>query len=116
MTRPAHMQKDEMASTQAAPDTDSSTNNGCNTFKFNSSGYDKLTSKILEICASVISHPLSFICNHSIYKGIFRDRLKIAAVKSLCKKGDKVNMTNYRCMSLLIVFFIKYSRKLCTSG
>jgi hypothetical protein len=44
----------------------------------NSSGYDEINSKILKTCASAISHPLSFICNHLIYKGIFPDHLKIA--------------------------------------
>jgi len=55
-----------------------------------SSGCDKVTSKILKGCASLISHPLSCIYNHSLYTGIFPDRLKIAVVKSFYKKGDKI--------------------------
>jgi hypothetical protein len=70
----------------------------------NSSGYDEITSKILKTCASTISLRLSFICNHSLHTGIFPDRLKIAVVKPLHKKGDKYNMTNYRPISLLPVF------------
>jgi hypothetical protein len=70
----------------------------------NSSGYDEIDSKFLKTCASVISHPLSFICNHSIYKGIFTDGLKIAVVIPLHKKGDKTNVTNYKPISLLMVF------------
>jgi hypothetical protein len=61
----------------------------------NSSGYDEITSTILKTCASTISLPLSFIFNHSLHTGIFPDRLKIAVVKTLHKKGDKYNMTNY---------------------
>jgi hypothetical protein len=70
----------------------------------NSSGYDEMNSKILKTCASVIGHPLSFMCNHSICKGIFPDCLKIAVVKPLYKKGYRINMTNYRPILLLMVF------------
>jgi Notch-like protein len=69
-----------------------------------SSGYDEINSKIFKTCASVISHPLSFICNHLIHIRILPDLLKIAVVKPLGKKGDKINMTNYRPISLLTVF------------
>jgi hypothetical protein len=68
------------------------------------SGYDEITSKILKTCAYIVSHPLNFIYNHSIYKGIFPDRLKIAVVKPLYKKGYKTNMTIYIPILLLKVF------------
>ena len=42
-----------------------------------SSVYCEITSKILKACASLNSHPLSYIYNHSLYTGIFPDRLKI---------------------------------------
>ena len=42
-----------------------------------SSGYDEITTKILKACASVISHPLSYIYNHSLYTGIFLTGLKM---------------------------------------
>jgi hypothetical protein len=81
-----------------------------------SSGYDEIISKILKkACASLISHPLSYICNHSLHTGVFPDHLKIGVVKPLYKKGDKTSMTNYRPISLLTVF-LKYLRKLCTVG
>jgi hypothetical protein len=70
-----------------------------------SSGYDEITSKILKACVSLISHPLSHICNHSLHTGIFLDHLKISIVKPLYKKGDKANMTNYRSTALLITFY-----------
>ena len=31
------------------------------------SGYDERTRKILKACASLFIHPLSYICNHSLY-------------------------------------------------
>jgi len=48
-----------------------------------SSGYDKITIKILKAYASLISHPLSYIYNGLLSTGIFPDCLKIAVVKPL---------------------------------
>jgi hypothetical protein len=60
-------------------------------------------SKILKVCAYLISQPLNHIYNHSLYTGIFPDP-KISIVKLLFKKGDKTSMTNYKPISLLTVF------------
>jgi hypothetical protein len=76
-----------------------------------SSGYDEITSKILEACASLISQPLSHIYNHSLYTGIFPEHPKISKVKPLFKKGDKTIMTNYRPVSLLMFSFLRVLRK-----
>jgi hypothetical protein len=51
----------------------------------NSSGYDRITSKIIKVCASLISHPLTHICNHPLFTGIFPDCLKISVVQPLYK-------------------------------
>jgi len=69
-----------------------------------SSGYNEITRKILKACASLISHPLSYIYNHLLYTGIFPDHLKIAVVKPISKTGNKTSMTNYRPISLLKAF------------
>jgi hypothetical protein len=50
-----------------------------------SSGYDETRSETLKTCASLISHPLSYIYNHLIYTGVFSDCLKIAGVKPMYK-------------------------------
>ena len=54
----------------------------------NSSGYNEITSKITKSCASLICIPLSYIYNYSLQTGILPDRLKMAVIKPLCKKGD----------------------------
>jgi hypothetical protein len=70
----------------------------------NSSGYDRITSTVLKVCASLIIRPLTHICNHSLFTGIFPDHLKIAVVKPLYKKGDRTNMSNCMTFSLLTTF------------
>ena len=59
-----------------------------------SSGYDDITSKILKVCASLISHPLSYIYNHLLYTGLYPDHLKLAVVKPLYKE---VFLFSIRC-------------------
>jgi hypothetical protein len=59
-----------------------------------SSGYDKISIKILKTSAPFISSPLSYICNKSMLSGTFSTRLKYAIVKPLLKKGDKENVAN----------------------
>jgi hypothetical protein len=49
-------------------------------------GYDGITNKILKVCASLISHPLTHIYNHSLFTEIFSDCLKISVVGPLYKK------------------------------
>jgi len=54
-----------------------------------SSGYDEITRKILRACASLISHPVSYSYNLSVYTVIFPDCLKIAVVKPLYNRETK---------------------------
>jgi hypothetical protein len=68
----------------------------------NSSGYDRISNKILKCCANEVSKPFTFICSSSIASGIFPERFKFAIVRPIHKKGDRMEMTNYRPISLLI--------------
>jgi hypothetical protein len=47
-----------------------------------SSGYDGISTRLIKMCNSLISKPLSYICNKSILSGVFPDRLKYAIVKA----------------------------------
>lgn len=62
-------------------------------------------SSIVKACASLMSHPLIYIYNRSLYTGIFPDCLQIAVVKSVYKKGDENSMKNYKLVSLFPLFF-----------
>jgi hypothetical protein len=67
----------------------------------NSNGYDKI---------SVISFPLTYNYNRSFSTGVIPTSLKYSEIKPLFKNGDKINMMNYRPISLL-KFFSKVTEK-----
>ena len=70
----------------------------------NSHGYDEISTKLLKLSAPFILSPLTHICNKSLSSGIFPDRLKYSEIKPLFKKGDKLNISNYRPISVLSSF------------
>ena len=67
----------------------------------NSCGSDGLSTNFLKRISKIIAAPLSVIINQSLVTGIFPDRLKIAKVIPLFKKGDDHVIDNYRPISLL---------------
>ena len=72
--------------------------------KFNinkSSGPTSIPTKILKLIKFEISKPLAQIINLSFSTGIHPDRLKIAQVIPIFKKGSKLLTSNYRPISLL---------------
>ena len=67
----------------------------------NSCGYDDISSKNLKVIAPVIIKPLTLLINPVLNTGIFTDKLKIAKVIPIYKKGDPQLFENYRPISLL---------------
>ena len=66
-----------------------------------SSGYDGISNKILETIGDIISDPIAKLFNKSLETGKFPDILKVAKVIPIHKKGSKLEISNYRPISLL---------------
>ena len=67
-------------------------------------GPNSIPMKILKCLSSLISSPFSQIINESFQSGIFPDKMKLAKVIPLFKKGCPQTASNYRPISLLSVF------------
>lgn len=67
-------------------------------------GPNSIPVKLLKHLCPLISLPLSQIINESFQSGIFPDKMKLAKVIPLFKKGCSVTASNYRPISLLSVF------------
>ena len=67
----------------------------------NSSGPDGISTKLLKLVKHDLISPLTNIVNQTLSTGIFPDRLKIAKVIPIYKKGDSLSAENYRPISLL---------------
>ena len=65
------------------------------------SGFDDVTDSTLKKCIQFIKKPLADICNASFATDTFPDRLKVAKVNPLHKKGNTGEAQNYRP----IIFF-----------
>ena len=67
-------------------------------------GPNSIPMKILKSLSPLISSPLSQIINESFQSGMFPDKMKLAKVIPLFKKGCVLTASNYRPISLLSVF------------
>lgn len=66
-----------------------------------SSGDDEIPTSLIKFCINEISTPLTHAISTSFRTGIFPEKLKLATVIPLHKKGNTSEMENYRPISLL---------------
>jgi len=59
-----------------------------------------MSSSLLKNCIDHIAEPLLFIFNLSFDKGVFPEQLKLSRVIPIFKKGSKMNMSNFRPISI----------------
>ena len=64
-------------------------------------GYDDITNKLLKSVIKEIIVPVTHIMNMSMLNGIVPGKMKIAKVVPIFKKGDPLERSNYRPISLL---------------
>jgi hypothetical protein len=64
-------------------------------------GYNKISTKILNMSSPYLSSPLNYIYNKVLATGFFPPYLKYSEIKTPYKKGDINNIASYRPISLL---------------
>ena len=64
-------------------------------------GHDDISIRMLKICDSVITEPLSIIFKNCIDCGVFPDTWEMSHIIPAHKKNDKRSLNNYRPVSLL---------------
>jgi hypothetical protein len=69
-----------------------------------SSGWDGISMKLIKKIKFEIAEPLTYIINLIFKTSVFPDKLKIAKVIPIHKKGVKTQVSNYRPISLLPSF------------
>ena len=66
-----------------------------------SSGYEDISADVVKRVSDEIFVILKHMFNISLAKGVFPDKLKIARVTPIFKKGSNTLVTNYRSISVL---------------
>lgn len=64
-------------------------------------GYDNVSTSLVKYCAIILSDILEKLFNSCVEQGYYPDELKKARVIPIYKKGDPLNVDNYRPISLL---------------
>ena len=67
-------------------------------------GHDEISTNLLKKIIKPILTPLCHIFNLSLVNGVFPNSFKIAKVVPIYKKGDPMDITNYRPISILPCF------------
>ena len=72
-------------------------------------GHDLISNNLLKAIKHEIVKSFTFIINQSLKTGIFPDRLKVARVRPLFKKGDNQLITNHRPISIVNTTIVIYN-------
>ena len=83
-----------------------------NNVKCTAAGIDEIPPKLLKLTSNAIASPLSHLINLAFTQGVFPNKLKIAKVIPIYKKGDKRDVRNYRQVSVLPAFSKIYEKAL----
>ena len=67
----------------------------------NSTGHDEISTKFIKLSLPILAPALVTIFNLSLSSGIYPDKLKIAKVIPIFKKGTPTSVNNYRPISIL---------------
>ena len=78
-----------------------------------SCGSDEISTSIIKYIITAIVQPIVYIFNNSLRFGIFPDKLKLALIVPVFKKGDETKLDNYRPISLLPSFSKILERVMC---
>lgn len=66
-----------------------------------SPGMDAITAEILKLAVDFIKEPLTHVINKILETGNFPNAFKTAVIKPLFKKGNRMELANYRPISLI---------------
>ena len=99
------LQKKTLKSFYFFPTNENEVSKIINNFKNGkSAGPNSIPLHILKFNSDILSKPLSFLINLSFIKGKFPSLCKISKVIPVFKKGNRMECTNYRPISLLSTF------------
>ena len=69
--------------------------------------HDDISIRMLKICDSVLTEPLSIIFNNCIDRGVFPDTWKMSHIIPIHKTNDKRSLNNYCPVSLFVEKYLK---------
>ena len=64
-------------------------------------GYDRMPPRLVKLSSPYLCYPLCTIINICIEQGVFPDSMKHAEIVPIFKKGEKMEKSNYRPVSIL---------------